>query len=213
MALQINTPQFPLIDAATLDLWRRVPAAVASDCMNRTQVMHSSVKPVAPDMRLAGQARTVVTMVGDSGPICELTASARPGEIIVVDAGGVEDIAVWGGMMTEEAHARKIGGAVVWGAIRDVRDIRDIGFNMFTRAVIPRGPHHGFGGIVDGPISAGGVPVRPGDVVLGDEDGVTVVPLEIADMVLERALAHLQKEHDWIAQIRAGAPIRDIFSF
>lgn len=192
--------------------WREIPAAVASDCMNRTQVMRASIKPLSAGMTLVGQARTVTTMVGDCSSVCDLIAMARPGEILVIDAAGVEDVAVWGGMMTEEAHFRELGGAVVWGAVRDVQDIRALGFNMFCHAVVPRGPHQGFGGTIDGAISAGGVSVRPGDIVLGDEDGVTVVPLERADDVLERAQAHVIKERIWIEKIRSGKPIHEVYS-
>ncbi|MBX8828207.1 RraA family protein, partial [Ochrobactrum sp. SFR4] len=85
---------------------------------------------------------------------------ALAGEIIVVDAGGVDDTAVWGGIMTAEAAHRKLGGAVVFGAIRDVEEVRQLQFNMFCKAVVPRGPHHGFGGIIDGAISMAGAVVR-----------------------------------------------------
>lgn len=211
MAHEKLTADFRRLDDDALAAWRGIPAAVASDCMNRTQVMRASVKPLSPAMTLAGQARTVTTMVGDCSSVCELIAMARPGEVLVVDAGGVEDVAVWGGMMTEEAHYRKLGGAVVWGAVRDVQDIRALGFNMFCHAVVPRGPHQGFGGTIDGAIAAGGVSIRSGDIVLGDADGVTVVPLERADDVLARAQAHVAKERVWIEKIRAGRPIHEVY--
>lgn len=212
MAREEMKADFRQLASQELAAWRKIPAAVASDCMNRTQVMHASIKPLSAGMTLVGQARTVTTMVGDCSSICDLITMALPGEVLVVDAAGVEDVAVWGGMMTEEAHFRELGGAVVWGAVRDVQDIRTLGFNMFCHAVVPRGPHQGFGGTIDGAISAGGVSVRPGDIVLGDEDGVTVVPLERADEILKRAQAHVAKEQIWIEKIRAGRPIHEVFN-
>lgn len=212
MAFQQSEVAFRALSAEELQAWRAIPPAVASDCMNRTQVMKAAIKPIAQDTALCGQARTVTTMVGDCGPICSLIGAARPGEIIVVDAGGVDDIAVWGGVMTEEAVYRRIGGAVLDGAVRDISDLRKTGFPMFCTAVVPRGPHHGFGGTVDALASVGGVPIRSGDIVLGNDDGVVVVPLEIAPEILAAAQAHLIKEEGWIRTIRSGGTIPEMFS-
>lgn len=212
MAFEQSEVAFRALSAEEIHAWRAIPPAVASDCMNRTQVMRAAIKPIVQDTILCGQARTVTTMVGDCGPICALIAAAQAGEIIVVDAGGVEDIAVWGGVMTEEAVQRRIGGAVIDGAVRDVSDLRKAGFPMFCKAIVPRGPHHGFGGSVDTPASVGGVPVRSGDIVLGNDDGVVIVPLERAADVLTAAQAHLLKEEGWIKAIRAGETIPTMFS-
>lgn len=212
MAYQKFDARFPVLSPDVLAQWRLIPAAVASDCMNRTQVMAATIKPIFPGARLCGQARTVATMVGDCGPICNLISTARPGEILVVDAGGAEDVAVWGGMMAEEAVQLGIGGAVVDGAIRDVADMRRLNFPMFCRSVVPRGPHHGFGGTVDATIAAAGAPVSPGDIVLGDDDGVVIVPLALAADVLMAAQAHLIKESQWMNGIRGGVTISEMFS-
>ncbi|MDR0253613.1 MAG: RraA family protein, partial [Brucellaceae bacterium] len=157
-------------------------------------------------------ARTVTAMAGDCGSICELIGIAEAGEIIVVDAGGVDDTAVWGGIMTAEAAHRKLGGAVVFGAIRDVEEVRQLQFNMFCKAVVPRGPHHGFGGIIDGAISMAGAVVHPGDIVLGNDDGVVIVPLERAEGILAAAQEHLAKEKAWLDGIRNGRTIQQMFN-
>ncbi len=109
MAFQQSEVAFKVLSAEELQAWRAIPPAAASDCMNRTQVMKAAIKPITQDTVLCGQARTVTTMVGDCGPICALIDAAQPGEVIVVDAAGVEDIAVWGGVMTERPCA---GGSV-----------------------------------------------------------------------------------------------------
>ena len=93
---------------------------------------------------------------------------------------------------------------VLDGATRDVAELRAMGFPVFSRAVVPRGPHKGFGGTIDGPIAAGGVPVRPGDLVIGDDDGVVVVPLDQARQVLVAAQANVEKESRWMAEIANG---------
>ncbi len=170
--------------------------------------LRSMLDPVVP---ICGQARTVAQMAGDCGILSVAAAEANPGEILVVDAVGATNVAVWGGMMTEAAVVRKLGGLVLDGAVRDVGDIRRLQFPTWARAHTPRGPHHGFGGDIDVPVSVGGVPVHPGDIVLGDEDGVVVVPLERSDDILARAQAHLEKEADWLRRIHAGESIPDIF--
>jgi regulator of RNase E activity RraA len=211
MAFERVAAGFRKLTVEELDAWRAIPPAVASDCMNRTQVMDATIKSITTGAVLCGQARTVTTMVGDCGSVCELIGLAAAGEVIVVDAGGVEDTAVWGGIMTEEAVQRALGGAVVYGAIRDVADMRRLGFNMFCKAIVPRGPHHGFGGIIDGTIAAAGAVVRPGDIVLGNDDGIVVVPLERAREVLAAAQAHILKELDWVNAIRGGKTIQEMF--
>ena len=204
MAFYKRDADYRLLSAAEIEAWRAIPPAVASDCMNRTQVMSSAIKPISTGIKLCGQARTVTVMVGDCGPICSLISAALPGEIIVVDAGGVDEVAVWGGVMAEEAARRRIGGAVIDGAVRDVVDMRRLNFAMFCRAFVPRGPHQGFGGTIDGTIAVAGVAIRSGDVVLGDDDGVVVVPLEQAAEILSAAQAHVIKEAGWVQNIHDG---------
>ncbi|WP_108659614.1 RraA family protein [Acuticoccus kandeliae] len=211
MALERHVADYRVLTSEELAAWRMIPPAVASDCMNRTQVMKSSIKPISPNTPICGQARTVTTMVGDCWPICVMIASAREGEIVVVDAGGVAEVAVWGGVMAEDAVRCRLGGAIVDGAVRDVADMREAGLAMYCAAATPKGPHEGFGGVLDAPASVGGVAVRSGDIVLANEDGVVVVPLERADAVLAAAQAHLLKEASWIREIRGGTSIPDLF--
>ena len=204
MPIQRHEIDFATLPGDVLEQWRALPPAVVSDCMNRTQVMAGAIKPVGDGMRLVGQARTVTCMVGDNSAIHTALAMVRRGEVLVVDAGGYEDTAIWGGIMTRAALRRGIAGLVVDGAVRDVAEIREFGFPCFARAVVPAGPHKGFGGIIDGPISCAGCPVRPGDLVLGDDDGVCVVPLERAEATLAASLDKIAQEEKTNANTAAG---------
>jgi regulator of RNase E activity RraA len=168
--------------------------------------MAAAIKPIAPGLRITGQARTVATMVGDNSAIHAALGFLDPGEVLVVDAGGVEDIAVWGGVMTEAALVRQIGGVVIDGAVRDVAELRASGLAVFCRAISPRGPHKAFGGTIDGRISAGGVAVQPGDLIIGDDDGVAVVPLAVQHELLARCRAAMERETGMIESIRSGVP-------
>ena len=204
MPIQRHEIDFATLPEDVLERWRALPPAVVSDCMNRTQVMAGAIKPVGDGMRLVGQARTVTCMVGDNSAIHTALAMVRRGEVLVVDAGGYEDTAIWGGIMTRAALQRGIAGLVVDGAVRDVAEIREFGFPCFARAVVPAGPHKGFGGIIDGPISCAGCPVRPGDLVLGDDDGVCVVPLERAEATLAASLDKIAQEEKTNANTASG---------
>jgi regulator of RNase E activity RraA len=93
---------------------------------------------------------------------------------------------------------------VVDGAVRDVAEIREFGLQCFSRAVVPAGPHKGFGGIIDGPIACAGCPVKSGDLVIGDDDGVCVVPLERADTILAASLEKVAQEEQTNADTAAG---------
>ncbi len=194
MPIQRHVTDFERLDADRLEAWRDIPPAIVSDCMNRTHVMAAAVKPLAAGMRLLGQARTVACMVGDNSALHVAIGLMREGEILVADAGGYEDTALWGGIMTRAALQRDIGGLVIDGAVRDAAEIRELGFPCFSRAVVPAGPHKGFGGVIDGVIACAGCPVRPGDLVIGDDDGVAVVPLERTEVLLAASLDKIAQE-------------------
>ncbi len=204
MPIQRYKTDFKILSTKALAQWKDLPPAIVSDCMNRTQVMAGAIKPVAEGMRVLGQARTVTCMVGDNSAVHIAIGMLEPGQILVVDAGGFEDTAIWGGIMTRAALKQGIGGLVVDGAVRDVAEIREFGFATFARAIVPAGPHKGFGGIIDGPIACAGCPVQSGDIVIGDDDGVCVVPLECADEILNASNEKIAQEEQTNAQTADG---------
>ncbi len=210
MPLQRHAVDFETLAPKALAEWRDIPPAIVSDCMNRTHVMSAAIKPVKPGTRILGQARTVTGMVGDNGITHAAIALVEKGEVMVIDAGGYDDVAVWGGIMTHAAMKRGIAGVVIDGAIRDAAEIRELGFPCYARANVPSGPHKGFGGIIDGPISCAGCPVKPGDLIIGDDDGVSVVPLEWVDNMLTASREKLRQEEETLKQIAEGRTSADI---
>ena len=209
MAIQRFEIDFETLAPEALDAWRGIPPAVASDCMNRSRFMAAAIKPVKAGTTLVGQARTVTSMVGDNGISHVATALLRPGEVLVIDAKGYEDVAVWGGVATRAALARGAAGVVIDGAVRDVAEIRELDFPCYARAVVPSGPHKGFGGTIDGTIACAGCPVAPGDIVLGDDDGIVVVPLADQAELLAVCRDKLEQEKGWLAAIEAGRTMAD----
>lgn len=210
MTLLRHTTTFERLSDDVLKAWRRVAPAIASDCMNREGAMAGAIKPLKPETLLVGQARTVTAMVGDNSAMHAATALLQPGDVLVVDAGGYEDVAVWGGVATRAAMQRRAAGVVVDGAVRDAAEIRDLGWPCFARAIVPRGPHKGFGGTIDGAVACAGCTVNPGDLVLGDDDGIVVVPLARTAAVYEACLEKLKQEEAWLREIADGRTMKAI---
>ncbi|PIW25696.1 MAG: dimethylmenaquinone methyltransferase [Rhodospirillales bacterium CG15_BIG_FIL_POST_REV_8_21_14_020_66_15] len=204
MAIQRHDVTFDRLSDDLLAQWRDIPPAIVSDMMNRTQCMAGRIKPVKKGMALCGQARTVTCMVGDNSAAHYAIGLVKPGEILVIDAGGYADVAIWGGIMTHGAIAKRAGGVVIDGAMRDVAEIAEMGLPAFCAAHVPQGPHKGFGGVIDGVISCGGATVAPGDIVIGDDDGVAVVPLARQAELLAASLKKIADEEATIARIKAG---------
>jgi regulator of RNase E activity RraA len=210
MAIRRHNVQFQRLTPETLAAWGEIPPAVASDCMNRGNFMAAAIKPVRTGTTLVGQARTVTSMAGDNGVSHAATALLGVGEVMVIDAGGHDDVAVWGGVATRAAMARGVAGVVIDGAVRDVAEIRELDFPCYARAVVPGGPHKGFGGTIDGTIACAGCPVSPGDIVLGDDDGIVVVPLAEQAALLPVCRDKLIQEENWLAEIAAGKTMAEL---
>ena len=204
MVIRKHNCNFEKLEAKVLMKWKNIAPAVVSDCMERANAMASRISPLAPGMRLAGQARTITSMAGDNGAGHVAIGLLEEGEILVIDAKAYLDTAVWGGVMTRAAIKQKIGGVVVDGAVRDAAEIRELGFPTFAAAIVPKGPSKGSGGVIDGLISCGGCPVTPGDLIIGDDDGITVVPLQRHTALLEASITKMESEHAINADTKLG---------
>jgi len=190
------------------------PSCVVAACMQRANVMSSTIKPIIPT-RFVGVALTVKLYPGDLVDCLDALAVAQPGDVIVVDAAGETETSIWGGLMAGLCQQKGVVGAVVDGAIRDTDEIKDLGFPICTRAVVPRSTHSPFSQRlvpieVNVPITCGGVLVHPGDIVLADEIGVVVVPRLEAAEVLARAQAQAQQEEATRERIRAGKTVEEL---
>jgi len=210
MAILRYDVNFRRLSAAETEAWRAIPTAIATDSMNRERAMAAAIKPVAPGIRLVGQARTISIMTADNGPVHAAIPLAGPGDVLVIAAGGHEDVAICGGIICTCAKGRGIAGMVVDGTVRDIAELRAMDFPVFARGAVPRGPHKGHGGFLDGPVSCGGVAVMPGDIVLGDDDGVVIVPLGVAEAVLAASRATMAKEADIMAALATGKTTFDL---
>src|SRR5919109_1171196 len=177
--------------------FREFETPAASDLMNRLYTMRSEIHNLTdPGLRLVGPACTVKVFPGDNLMVHKSLDVARPGDVIVVDAQGSPMTAVLGDLVSTKARHRGIAGFVVDGLIRDLPAIRALGdFPVYARGVTPIGPlHRGPGEIV----------VHPGDVIVGDLNGVVVVPRDIAEDLLERLTERAAAEADYTAAVARG---------
>jgi len=200
------------LGAKALAPWVPIRSTIATDAMNKANALDAAIRPIKAGYEMLGQALTVRAMAGDITPLLHALSVAKPGDVLVVDAGGYADNAVLGGNMTNEAMRQGVAGLVIDGAIRDVAEIRDHGIPCFTRAVTPAGPNFSEIGDVGGPVSCGGVLVKSGDLVIGDDDGITIVPRGQMAAVLEACRATLKAEAEWDRRIGAGESFAEILN-
>jgi regulator of RNase E activity RraA len=177
-----------------------------SDLMNRLYTMQSDITNLTdPKLRVLGPACTVKVFPGDNLMVHKALDIARPGDVVVVDAGASPMNAVLGDLISTKARHRGIGGFVVDGLIRDLPAILELeDFPVFARGVTPIGPLHRGPGEINMPISCGGIVVHPGDIVMGDLNGIVVVPRDCAEDLLERLRAQAPGLDAYTASVARG---------
>ena len=183
--------------------FRGIASSNAADAMGRFHFMDPGITSRS-GMAACGVAITVSCRPGDNLMVHKALEVAEPGDVVVVTTNGNTTSAVFGELMCHAAVAARLGGIVVDGAIRDVSEIADLSFPAFSRSVSPGGCDKDGPGEINVPIACGGTAVMPGDIVLGDEDGVVVVPREAAEEVAELVDALKAEEAARIEAIRGG---------
>ncbi|MDJ0275178.1 MAG: 4-carboxy-4-hydroxy-2-oxoadipate aldolase/oxaloacetate decarboxylase [Nitrososphaerota archaeon] len=197
-----------------VDAFRELGASTVYESIGKEYrcVMDPAIKPIAPDTKLVGPALTVHCYPGDNVTVHKAMTLAKQGDVLVIAAGG--QIAVmWGGLMSYQAMRQGIAGVVVDGSVRDVAEIRRMGFPVFARHVSPIGSTKLHPGSINVPVICGGVLVRPGDLIVADDDGVVVVPREIINDVLERARQREQRERENRKLYDQGKTSYEIYGF
>jgi RraA family protein len=161
-----------------------VPAANVGDALARMTVLDGGIRLVTERSELLGNALTVDVRAGDNLAVHRALDDARPGDVLVVNGHGDTTRALIGDLIGEIMISAGVTGAVVDGAARDVRALSELGLTVYARAVTPAGPFKDGPGSIGFPVAVGGVVVAPGDVIVGDADGVVVVPRRRVEEVL-----------------------------
>lgn len=199
-----NTAEFERVPVDQIEQARQYQAAVLCDVAGRRGALHARIQPLVPSMKLAGPAFPVEVRGGDNLLFHVALALAKPGDVIIVDGKGYESSALFGELMVTQAAAANLGGFVVDGAARDVDTLNDGPFPVFAAGRNPAGPTKGLDGRIAQTISIGNVAVAPGDLVVGDADGVVVIPRLEVPAVLAAAEKKLQAEAQRLKEIEQG---------
>ncbi len=192
------------LNPALVDCFREYPSANVSDCMERLYSMNAYIKPFGKQKRLLGQALTVKASIADNMLFHQALLMAQPGDIIVVEAGRDMNHSICGDIMYSIAKSKNIAGFVVDGCIRDVDYLQKEDFPVFAAGVTGRGPYKNGPGEVNVDISCGGQVVHPGDIILGDEDGIVVIPPQEAEGILAKVETLLNNENQSMEIIQSG---------
>jgi len=210
-------------DALFEHITRNLYTAVVSDALDelgvRDRAMREQLRPLEPDTVVAGRARTVLCMdlyhIQENPYAEEIEAvdSILPGEVVVVGTGESKRNAPWGELLSTAAKARGARGAVIDGLIRDVRKIVSLGLPVFAAGFKPV-DSKGRGAVVDYniPVECGGVLVEPGDLIVGDFDGVVAIPAKMVGEVVRLATDKVSREDTTRAELMAGAYLRDVYA-
>jgi len=189
--------------------------AVFSDAQNRQGVMDHEIKFRSVNKPFIGSALTVKLRPGDIVDCLPIFDIAKPGDVIVIDANGTPNTSVWGGLMSGLARAAGVVGTVIDGSARDTDESKVLNFPLASRSVSPRAAHSAYTGRtapieINVPITCGGEIVHPGDLVIADELGVTVVPAGILEEVYEGAKKLAANEAKVREEILAGATVEQL---
>ena len=196
------------VEASVVERASKFPSSILADVAGRRGALSGRIAPLAPTMKFAGPAITVEVRPGDNLMIHAALAIAKPGDVILVDGKGDLSSALMGEIMCQQAVALGVAAVVLDGAARDAEAIRELGFPMYAAGLNPNGPTKFVPGRLNHPISIGGVTVHPGDLVVGDGDGVTVIERDKAASLLPLAAEKVAQETKRIADIKSRKALR-----
>ena len=193
------------VSAQLVQAFKGLPVANISDCMARMSAAGPRLRPMHKSGYLAGPALTVRCRPGDNLMIHKALTMAQAGDVIVVDAGGDLTNSLFGEIMVATAVKNGVAGVVLNGAVRDSEEIGRGTFPLYAAGITHRGPYKDGPGEINVPISIDGMVIHPGDLVVGDADGLLCVPIADADAVLAATHRKMEAEKKMLADIAAGA--------
>lgn len=214
MPVTLHTPAFELTEAET-QRWSAIPVAVAVDLVRAMGQIDPAIRPLRPagqQPRLFGQAVTVRCEAPDFGAVLLALDVIQRGQVLVIDAGGYREAAVIGDILSGLLRAKGVAGVICDGAVRDVGTLAGWDdFPVFARWINPRGPTGADRGAVNLTVTIGGASVAPGDLVIGDDDGlVSLSPVQVRTLIAD-AEAKLAREAAWTEALASGKSAAEVF--
>lgn len=197
-------------DSELVEALSKFGTAMIADSMGRYGAMLSYIRPLHRGTHIAGPAVTVQTYRSDNLMLHVGLELAEVGDVLVVNAGEVENAGIWGDLMTRMALKKKLGGLILDGAVRDTEQLCESGFGVFSKSISPMGGFKQSAGSVNMPIACGGMTVNPGDIVIGDDDGVVVIAKDRARDVLAACEKTEEKEAAIIRGMEQGKTLFEL---
>jgi 4-hydroxy-4-methyl-2-oxoglutarate aldolase len=201
----------PRADAAVIETLGKLGVATVHEAQGRTGLLRPYMRPIYPSARVAGSAITISCQAGDNLMIHAAIAVVQPGDVLVVSTLEESTHGMFGELLAESCRAHGVVGLVIDAGVRDSTEITALGFPVWSRAVSAQGTSKTIAGSVNVPIVCAGASVAPGDVVVGDADGVVVVPRERAGAVVTAVDERLAKEERTRTRLKAGELGLDIY--
>lgn len=196
--------EFVRVSPALVSEAAKYGSSLIADVAGRRGALNGRIQGLAKSMKFAGPAFTVEVRPGDNLMIHAALALAQPGDVIVVDGGGYLGSALTGFLMVSQARSAGLAAFVIDGAVRDLEETCASGFPVFAAGANPNGPTKAIVGKVNWPVSVGSVAINPGDLIIGDADGVVAVPREKADKVVAAVQAKLDIEQQFLKALAEG---------
>jgi len=190
--------------AELIEKFKQFETPDVSDMMNRLYTMSLEIQNRVNDQMICGPAVTVKCFPGDNLMVHKSLDIVKPGDIIVVDAGGSHMNGIIGDLISTKAKHRGVKGFVIDGLVRDIAGIKEVGMPVFAKGITPIGPLHRGPGEINFPISCGGIVVNPGDIIMGDSCGVIVIRKDFAEELLERVTKQRDSLRAYVEKVRQG---------
>lgn len=198
----------PRVPADIVQQASQYAASILADVAGRRGALDGRIAPLTPKTRIAGPAFTIEVRPGDNLMIHAAMQLAKPGDVLVIDGKADTTCALMGTIMMTACMQLGIAGVVIDAAVRDSEEIVELGFPVYAVGTNPNGPTKFVPGRINHPVSVGGITVHPGDLIVGDADGVTVLEREKAPFMLELAAKKVADEQARIAALRQGRDLR-----
>lgn len=188
-------------------------AATIHEAIGKQGALPATIKPISATMTLCGTAFTINSMPGDNLLLHRAVVEARPGDILVASMSDHYEAGYWGEILSVAAMERGIAGLVIDACVRDADPIEELGFPVFCRGLCIRGTTKFGRGTLNEPLIIGDVLINPGDFVVGDRDGLVVIPMTRASEAIEKSSARQEKEANTLAQLRSGKTTLEIYGW
>jgi 4-hydroxy-4-methyl-2-oxoglutarate aldolase len=204
---QTATSQYLIDKIATFS------SATIHEAMGKQGALPSALKPISPTMKVCGRAHTIQSMPGDNLLFHRAIAAASAGDVLIADVSGFYEAGYWGEILSVASAARGIAGLVINGCVRDANEIEAMGFPVFCRGLCIRGTTKHGTGAINQRISIGDIHIAPGDIVVGDRDGVVVVPASHVEETIAQCEARMEQEQRTMQALREGKTTLEIYNW